>query len=42
MAVLVRFLEPGRKRRPNQTNVFWLWSLAFLLAVLLLMALLLR
>jgi hypothetical protein len=42
IAVLVGILEPGRKRRPKQTNVLWLWSLAFLLALLLLVALLFR
>ena len=42
MAVLVRFLEPRRKRRRNRSDVLWLWSLAFVLAVLLLTALLLR
>jgi hypothetical protein len=42
IAVLVRLLEPGRKRRRTRSNAFWLWSLSIVLAVLLLLALALR
>ncbi len=41
MSALVRFLEPGRKR-PKQSSALWLWFIAVVLAVLLILGVWLR